>query len=71
MFRFVPAPKAQTAGTPMNYAFGKEISIFGQEIAICRKVYMFTSAAGPPLCTLCAGGEQPASLHYLVAIFGR
>ena len=38
---------------------------------LCRKVYMFTSAAGPPLCTLCAGGEQPASLHYLVAIFGR
>ena len=64
-------PPGPNSRDPDEYAFGKEISIFGQEIAICRKVYMFTSAAGPPLCTLCAGGEQPASLHYLVAIFGR
>ena len=63
MFRFVPASKAQTDGKPLMCIRTGDF--------LCRKVYMFTSAAGPPLCTLCAGGENPASLHYVVAIFGR
>ena len=52
--------------------FSRRIRLAMGSVSVCARLPSRNSREpADVLCKLCAGGEQPASLHYLVAIFGR